>query len=150
LWYIIGERRAGFVGSENFQRIVLESLEGLKEGQARLEGDVASLKEGQTRLEGDVASLKEGQARLEGDVASLKEGQVRLESKVDGLESKVDGLESKIDGLEDRLNELGAKNASRHIQLDTKLNILLEDRKSIFEILGRHETDIATLKRKLG
>ncbi len=145
------------MGSENFQRIVLESLEGLKEGQTRLEGDVASLKEGQARLEGDVASLKEGQTRLEGDVASLKEGQARLEGDVASLkegqvrlESKVDGLESKIDGLEDRLNELGAKNASRHIQLDTKLNILLEDRKSIFEILGRHETDIATLKRKLG
>jgi len=89
------------VDNENFQRVVLEKLDGLKEGQVRLEGDVVSLKEGQVRLE-------------------------------------------------DRLNELEAKNATRHLQIEAKLNVLIEDRKSIFEILGRHETEIATLKRKLG
>jgi hypothetical protein len=94
LWYIIDERRAYSVDSENFQRTVLERLEGLKKGQER--------------------------------------------------------LESKVDGLEGRLNELEAKNATRHLQIETKLNVLIEDRKSIFEILGRHETEIAALKRKLG
>jgi len=65
LWYIIDERRAYSVDSENFQRTVLERLEGLKKGQER--------------------------------------------------------LESKVDGLEGRLNELEAKNATRHLQIETKL-----------------------------
>jgi len=103
------------VNGENFQKTVLEGLRDLKEGQSRLEGDVASLKEGQSRLEGDVASLKEGQARLE-----------------------------------DKLNDLEARNAARHLQMESKLNLLIEDKKSIFEILGEHEAEIRTLKRKLG
>ena len=111
----------------------LERLEGdvaeLKDGQVRLEGDVAGLKgdvaelkDGQARLEGDVAGLKDdvaelkdGQARLEGDVAGLKgdvaelkDGQARLEGDVAGLKDDVAGLkdgqarlEGDVAGLKD-------------------------------------------------
>jgi hypothetical protein len=34
--------------------------------------------------------------------------------------------------------------------MESKLNLLIEDKKSIFEILGEHEAEIRTLKRKLG
>ena len=108
-----------------------DRLEGdvadLKEGQARLEGDVsvlktdvAELKEGQARLEGDVsilktdvADLKEGQTRLEGDVsvlktdvADLKEGQTRLEGTVGGLGVKIDNLEGSVTRLEGQYGNL--------------------------------------------
>lgn len=52
--------------------------------------------------------------------------------------------------LEDKLNDLEARNAARHLQMESKLNLLIEDKKSIFEILGEHEAEIRTLKRKLG
>ena len=76
------ERFAEFAEAANKR---FDRLEGdvadLKDGQARLEGQVG-------RLEGQVGRLEEGQERLEGRVGRLEEGQTRLEegqARLEGL-----------------------------------------------------------------
>ena len=95
-------------------------ISGLKEGQVRIENDVAglktdvsSLKKGQARLENDVAglktdvsSLKEGQARLEQRQEKLEEGQARLEQRQEKLEQRQANLEQKQTNLEQKVDSI--------------------------------------------
>ncbi len=60
----------------------INGIQGLREGQGRLEQNVSELREGQGRLEQDVSELREGQGRLEQDVSELKVGQKRIEKEV--------------------------------------------------------------------
>ena len=46
----------------------INGIQGLREGQGRLEQNVSGLKEGQGRLEQDVSELKVGQKRIEKEV----------------------------------------------------------------------------------
>ncbi|MGM0397234.1 MAG: hypothetical protein ACQEP4_09310 [Bacillota bacterium] len=57
--------------NEEFQRIVLEELSGLKEGQGKLET---------------------GQKKLEGRIGSLEGRMESLEGQMEGLESKFDAV----------------------------------------------------------
>ncbi|MBA1336033.1 MAG: hypothetical protein HPY66_1854 [Firmicutes bacterium] len=68
------------------------------------------------------------------ELKALKTGQLALESKIDAIGNKLDDIE--------------AKNANRHLPLESKLNALIEDNKSICEVLGEHEVAIRTLRRR--
>ncbi|NSW93058.1 MAG: hypothetical protein HPY74_20860, partial [Firmicutes bacterium] len=92
-------------------------------------------------LEDKIGGLEGKIDGMERDIASLKAGQENLEGKIDGLEGKIDAIGNKLDDIE-------AKNANRHLQIESKLNALIEDNKSIHEILGEHEVSIRTLRRR--
>jgi len=115
------------MNSENFQKVVLEELRALREGQTKLEEGQSKLEQGQAKLEQGQAKLEQSQAKLEQGQAKLEEGQARIERKLDDME---------------------VKNANRHLEIESKLNALIEDNKSIYEILGEHEVAIRTLRRK--
>ncbi|MEZ0116960.1 MULTISPECIES: hypothetical protein [Heyndrickxia] len=97
---------------EMLQQILAElkslksDVAGIKDGQERLEKDVAwlktdvnGLKEGQERLEKDVTRLKT-------DITGLKDGQERLEKDVAWLKTDVAGLKEDQDRLETKMDNL--------------------------------------------
>lgn len=110
--------------NEEFQNLVLKELGSIKKDVSGLKQDVSGLKEDVSGLKSDVYSLKEGQARIE----------VRLER-----------VENKLDAVHDQTAVLTEFRTESNIKLDN----LLEDNKSIHEIVGRHEVSITTLKRRV-
>jgi uncharacterized phage infection (PIP) family protein YhgE len=68
------------------------AVEELREGQTRLESDVAKLKTGQQKLESDVARLEKNQQILLNNQKTLEEKYYDMSSKLDRLETKVDSI----------------------------------------------------------
>lgn len=130
--------------NEKFQEQVLAELKGLK-------GDLGSLKEGQAKLEGRLTNLEEGQARLEGRLTNLEEGQARLEERQTKLEDRQAKLEERQDRLEKKIDivyDQTVKLTELYTDFNAKVDHIIEDNKSIHEILGEHEVSIRTLRRK--
>ncbi|MDF2986101.1 MAG: hypothetical protein K0R50_1611, partial [Eubacterium sp.] len=83
-------------------------------------------------------SLVLGELRgIRGDINNLKEGQTRLEHRLERVENKLDAVYEQTAILTEFRTEA-----------NMKLDKLVEDNRSIHEIIGRHEVDITTLKRK--
>ncbi|HEX3029237.1 MAG TPA: hypothetical protein VHT34_08030 [Clostridia bacterium] len=95
--------------NEEFQKLVIEELKGLKEGQK---------------------SLEEGQKSLEEGQKSLEEGQKRIEKKLDAVYDQTAFL------------------TEFRTEANMKLDSIIEDNKSIHEMLGEHEVSIRTLRRR--
>jgi multidrug efflux pump subunit AcrA (membrane-fusion protein) len=101
------------VTNEEFQKLVLEKLTGLgqgqaklEQGQAKLEQRQAKLEQGQANLEQRQAKLEQGQANLEQRQAKLEQGQANLEQRQAKLEQGQRILETKV---ENGLSSLAAR-----------------------------------------
>ena len=137
--------------NEEFQILVLQELKGiksdigdLKTGQKRLEDRQSILEEGQKRLEDGQSVLEEGQKRLEDRQSILEEGQKRLEDRQCVLEEGQKRIENKLDAVYEQTAILTEFRTEANMKLDS----LIEDNKSIHEMLGEHEISIRTLRRK--
>ncbi|OPX44907.1 chromosome partition protein Smc [Ruminiclostridium hungatei] len=137
--------------NEEFQILVLEELKGiksdisdLKSGQGTLESGMRALEEGQKRLEGRQGALEEGQKRLEERQGALEEGQKRLEERQGVLDEGQNRIENKLAAVYDQTAILTEFRTEANMKLDS----LIEDNKSIHEMLGEHEISIRTLRRK--
>lgn len=110
--------------NEEFQKIVLEELRGLKEGQEQLVSRMEQLETGQEQLVGRIERLEIGQKQLE-----VGQGEIRKDIK--------SIIEQTADLTEFRQ------------ETNEKLDSLMEDNKSICQILGEHEVSIRTVRRKI-
>lgn len=81
---------------------------------------------------------------------SNEEFQKLVLEKFDNIEIRLDKLDKRFDTLENRFDEMEAKNSNNHISIMKSIDEVKESNKSIHEILGRHEEEITTLKRKIG
>lgn len=132
--------------NEEFQRIVLEKLGGLEEGQKRLEGRQKSLEERQK-------SLEEGQMKLEQRQIRLEQGQVELERGQKNFEEEQKKLVIKVDSMEKILiatHEQTAKLIEFKEEINNKIEKVIEENKLLKEMFGRHEIEIKVLQRKIG
>ena len=68
--------------------MIVERLERLEAGQAKLESSQTRLEAGQAKLESSQTRLESGQAKLESGQAKLESGQARLESGMTNLSSR--------------------------------------------------------------
>ena len=71
----------------------INGIQGLREGQGRLEQNVSGLKEGQGRLEQDVSELKAGQKRIEKEVRLNTFAVNKIVSEHFRLKIRVDEME---------------------------------------------------------
>lgn len=92
--------------NEEFQKIVLEELKGLRE-------DVADLKEGQLKLEQGQSNLEEGQLKLEQRQSKLEQGQEEIKRELRAVVEQTavliefrEEINIKIDKIIDELNTL--------------------------------------------
>lgn len=116
--------------NEEFQRVVLQELSGIK-------NDICSLKEGQKRLE-------TGQGKLEARMENLEGRMEKLDVRMEKLEDKQEKFEKKLDAVYEQTAQL----IEFRNEVNQKLDNIIEDNKSIHEILGEHEVSIRTLRRK--
>mgnify|MGYP000957600617 FL=1 len=113
------------MSNEGFQKLVLEKLSGLEEGQKDLTEKVVKLEEGQKDLTGKVVKLEEGQKDLTKQIGELKEGQNEIKNF---------------------MVEVEAKNANRHIEMMKEINGLREDLNTVELVTSKNWNDIAKLK----
>lgn len=85
----------------------------------------------------DISGLKEGQKNLEQGQKNLEQGQKSLEEGQNRIEKKLDAVYEQTAVLTEFRTEA-----------NMKLDNIIEDNKSIHEILGEHEISIRTLRRR--
>lgn len=95
-----------------------------------------------------VTNLEENQEETNQRLSFLEEGQKKLEKGQEKLEEGQKEIKTIVEAIDDRLDEMDGKNGSRHSAINLKLDVLIEDNKSIHEILGEHEVSIRTLRRR--
>lgn len=135
-----------------FQQI-LHELQGLKEGQQRIEEKVSSietrvtaLEEGQKRIEQRVTSLEEGQKRLEQRVTALEEGQQRIEQRVASLEA---GQAEIINTLKHHMTLMTENFTAMRQDLNKKQRIIDVDIDLLFRETGQNRMEIKRIKEHL-
>ena len=82
--------------NEEFQRIVLEELSGLREGQRSLEEGQSKLEEGQTRLELRQGKLESRQNSMEKDIKEIKNVQKFMWEDIKKLDNRLGKQEEKV------------------------------------------------------
>ena len=140
------------MSNEEFQKIVLEELRGLKEGQEQLVGRMEQLEIGQEQLVGRMEQLEIGQEQLVGRIEQLEIGQKQLVSRIEQLE--IGQKQLKIGQGEIRKDIKAVIEQTAYLtefrqETNEKLDSLVEDNRSICEILGEHEVSIRTVRRKI-
>lgn len=86
-------------------------------------------------LEQILAEIKEMKEGIE----DLSQGQERLEKDVGEIKIEVKAISNKLDNLE-------AKNADRHITLESKIDKLAKDMIAVEAVTAKNWNDIATLR----
>ena len=126
------------MSNEEFQKIVLEELRGLKEGQEQLVGRMEQLEIGQEQLVGRIEQLEIGQKQLVSRIEQLEIGQKQLKIGQGEIRKDIKAVIEQTAYLTEFRQET-----------NEKLDSLVEDNRSICEILGEHEVSIRTVRRKI-
>ena len=75
--------------NEEFQKIVLQELKTLKEGQQKLEEGQQKLEEGQQKLEEGQQKLEEGQKEIRKELNFVWEDIKRIDNRLEKQEVKI-------------------------------------------------------------
>ncbi len=119
--------------NEEFQRLILEKLNGLDKIDSRLDRVENRL----DKIESEVSGVKSEVSGVKSEVSDVK-------SEVSGVKSEVSSVKSEVSIIKNQTAIL----TEFRTETNTKLNAIIEDNKSIHELLGEHEVSIRTLRRK--
>ena len=108
--------------NEIFQEIVLSELRDLKDGQGRVEERLTKVEDGMSRVEERQTKFEKKLDLVYDQTVILTEGYTEINTKLDNIDTKIH-------------------------KINTRLDILTDDFKSIHEILGEHEVSIRTLRK---
>jgi len=140
------------MNNEEFQRIVLEELRDLKAGQGRLgvrmdniENRIGSLEDRMGSLEDRMGSLEVRMDKIEDRMGSLEVRMDKIEDKVGKLEEGQGGILHSLDGLIEQTASL----TEFRVEVNAKLDRIIDENRVFKEIIGRHEVDIEMLKKKI-
>lgn len=131
---------------EKVMEQILTRLTSMDENIGFLKGDVSTLKDDVSTLKGDVATLKSDVSTLKDDVSTLKSDVATLKSDVAALKADVRRLEGRMDAVYEQTAEL----LEFKTEMTEKIDTIINDNKSLQEIIGEHEIAIRSLRRKLG
>lgn len=141
LYLLMGEIA---MSNEEFQKTVLERLSGIQT-------DISGMKSDIKELQSDVSGMKSDIKELQSDVSGMKSDIKGLQTDVSGLKSDVMELRTDVKELKEKVNAIYDQTAvltEFRTETNLKLDNIIEDNKSIHEILGEHEVAIRTLQRK--
>lgn len=74
-----------------------------------------------------------------------------MDSRLGAVEKNLDSMDSRLDAVEKKLDAVCEHTASLvefRTEVNAKLDVMIEDNKSIHELLGEHEVSIRTLRRR--
>ncbi len=119
------------MSNEEFQKLLLEELRSLKEGQRKFEARL-------DKFEENLIKFDERQERFD-------ERQERFDERQERFDERQERFEKKLDAVIEQTAQL----VEFRTEVNIKLDNIIEDNKSIHEMLGEHEVSIRTLKRKV-
>jgi DNA mismatch repair ATPase MutS len=125
--------------NEEFQQLILAELQEMK---AKL-GELPQIK----RQLADLPQIKEQLA----DLPQIKEQLTELPQIKEQL-AELPQIKEQLADLQNKLNGISEQTAALtefKTEVNQKLDLIIEDNKSIHEILGEHEVSIRTIKRNL-
>ena len=135
--------------NEEFQKIVLEELKGLREDVAGLKEGQSNLEEGQLKLEQGQSNLEEGQLKLEQGQSNLEEGQLKLEQRQSNLEEGQLKLEQGQEEIKRELRAVVEQTADLtefREEINAKVDKIIEELNTIEIVTSKNWNDIARLK----
>jgi chromosome segregation ATPase len=83
--------------TENLEKLTLEHLCALRDGQARVEHNIDALTLRMGALEGQVAQLRQSVARIHEDIAGVRPDIAGLHQRFDHLIVRVERIERRLD-----------------------------------------------------
>ena len=96
----------------------------------------------------EVSSVKEDVSGLKEDISSVKQDVSELKEEQKEMNSDIKDLKTTTEAIKNRIEDLDSRNANTHVEIKAKLNKLIEDNKSTYEVLGGHEVAIRSLQRR--
>lgn len=85
------------------------------------------------------------------EIKGLKQGQDGLKTNVDVMRDDISGVKTDLHGLKqvtDSISEQTAELTEFRTEMNEKLDYLVENQKSLFEMYGEHEVKIRNLRRR--
>ena len=99
-----------------------------------------------TSMDENIGLLKNDVATLKSDVATLKNDVATLKSDVAIIKTDIHRLEGRMDAVYEQTAEL----LEFKTEMTEKVDTIINDNKSLQEIIGEHEIAIRSLRRKPG
>ncbi|HCJ58185.1 hypothetical protein SDC9_176900 [bioreactor metagenome] len=82
--------------------------------------------------------------KIESEVKDVKAEALDLKTEVAGIKTEVADLKKEVAGIKNHTASL----MEFRTEVNAKLDAMIEDNKSIHELLGEHEVSIRTLRRR--
>ncbi|MBU5442843.1 hypothetical protein [Paenibacillus sp. MSJ-34] len=123
--------------SDQILNQILEELGGIKTELGGVKEDIKGIK-------AELGGVKEDIKGIKAELEEVKAEQRKTNERLDRLETKVDRQEVTINAIFEQTANL----IEFRSEATSKLETIIEDQKSIHEILGEHEVSIRTLRRK--
>ncbi|MEW5786114.1 MAG: DUF2730 family protein [Bacillota bacterium] len=110
-----------------------------------VKSDVSTLKSDVSTLKSDVSTLKSDVSTLKSDVSTLKSDVSTLKSDVSTLKSDISRIDRKLDAVFEQTAIL----LEFKTDATQKLDKIIEDNRSFYEVIGEHEVSIRSMRRIL-
>ena len=130
--------------NEEFQKFVVEKLNSMDSKIDAVEKKVDATEKKVDAVEKKVDATEKKVDATEKKVDATEKKVGTIENKIDVVEKKVDTVVKKLDAVCEQTANL----MEFRTEVNAKLDIIVEDNKSIHELLGEHEVSIRTLRRK--
>ncbi|CAH0119247.1 hypothetical protein PAE9249_01746 [Paenibacillus sp. CECT 9249] len=137
--------------SDQILNQILEELGGIKTELGGVKEDIKGLKAELGSVKEDIAGIKAELGGVKTDIKGLKAELEEVKAEQRKTNERLDRLETKVDRQEVTINAIFEQTANLiefRSEATSKLETIIEDQKSIHEILGEHEVSIRTLRRK--
>lgn len=144
--------------NEEFQKLVLNKLTHLEDGlhsfdkrQQSFENKLENFENKLENFEDKLQRFDERQQQFEAKLQRFDERQQQFEKGLNNLNEKTQRLEDGQLHLAKRIDTIYEQTAillEFRSEVNAKLDKIIEDNKSIYEVLGEHEVAIRTLRRR--
>ena len=103
------------------------------------------------RLDTELTGIKQEMSGMKKEITGMKTEMSGMKKDIFGLKTEVAGVKTKVTEIDVKLNAVYSQTAMLtefKTEVNAKLDKIIEDNRSIYEILGEHEVAIRTLRRR--
>ncbi len=125
--------------------LILQELQSIKQEMGAMKQEMESVKQEIGAMKEEMESVKQEIGAMKQEMLALKSGQKELHLITRAIRDRQEETDAKLESLSMDVHQLHGKVE----QNSEKLNFLIEDHKSVHEILGEHEISIRSMRRIL-
>ena len=125
--------------------LILQELQSIKQEIGTMKLEIKSVKQEMGAMKQEIESMKQEMGAMKEEMLALKSGQKELHLISRAIRDRQEETDAKLESLSMDVHQLHGKVE----QNSEKLNLLIEDHKSVHEVLGEHEVSIRSMRRIL-